>query len=96
MTRARREKLSPVDNAWLRMDRPGNLMTICGVLMFAEPLDVARVRAMLERRFLRFARFRERPVERADGAYWEASSGFRWPTISASGVATMSPRIQDW
>jgi len=77
MTRARREKLSPVDNAWLRMDRPGNLMTICGVLMFAEPLDVARVRAMLERRFLRFARFRERPVERADGAYWEASSGFR-------------------
>ena len=77
MTRARREKLSPVDNAWLRMDRPGNLMTICGVLMFAEPLDVARVRAMLQRRFLRFARFRERPVERADGAYWEASSGFR-------------------
>ena len=37
---ARREKISAVDTAWLRMDRPGNLMMICAVLSFAEPVRV--------------------------------------------------------
>jgi WS/DGAT/MGAT family acyltransferase len=77
MKSARRDKLSPVDNAWLRMDRPANLMMICGVLIFGEPLDAARVRAVLSRRFLRFARFRERPVERDGAAYWQAATPFR-------------------
>jgi WS/DGAT/MGAT family acyltransferase len=77
MNSARRDKLSPVDNAWLRMDRPANLMMICGVLIFGEPLDVARLRTMLAQRFLRFARFRERPVEHDGNAYWEAATPFR-------------------
>ena len=33
----RRDKISAVDTAWLRMDRPHNLMMISGVLMFDEP-----------------------------------------------------------
>ena len=36
--RARREAMSRVDTAWLRMERPTNPMMITGVLMFAEPM----------------------------------------------------------
>ena len=36
--RARREPMSRVDTAWLRMERPTNPMMITGVLMFAEPM----------------------------------------------------------
>lgn len=31
----RRERMSAVDTAWLRMDRPTNLMMIVGVMVFA-------------------------------------------------------------
>ena len=34
-----RHKMSSVDTAWLRMDRPSNLMMIVGVLMFEGRLD---------------------------------------------------------
>ena len=39
--RAKREKMSAVDTAWLRMDRPHNLMMISGVLMFREKVSLA-------------------------------------------------------
>ena len=32
--------MSRVDTAWLRMERPTNLMMITGVMMFDEPLDI--------------------------------------------------------
>ena len=35
--------MSAVDTAWLRMDRPHNLMMISGVLMFREKLSLARI-----------------------------------------------------
>ena len=35
-TSAGRVKSSAVDTAWLRMDRPQNLMIITGVLLFGE------------------------------------------------------------
>ena len=71
MSAARRRKVSAVDTAWLRMDRPGNLMMICGVLVFAERVTRARLARVIEERFLAFPRFRERPVEGPAGAYWE-------------------------
>jgi hypothetical protein len=37
---SKREKVSAVDTAWLRMDRPANLMMICGVLMLDRPLSL--------------------------------------------------------
>ena len=40
-TSAKREKMSAVDTAWLRMDRPHNLMMICGVLLFRDRVDAA-------------------------------------------------------
>jgi WS/DGAT/MGAT family acyltransferase len=72
----RREKISSVDTAWLRMDRPHNLMMICGVLMFRERLDFARVRRIVAERFLVFRRFRQHAVERAGIAFWEEAPDF--------------------
>ena len=37
-----REPMSKVDTAWLRMERPTNLMMITGVMMFAEPMSMSR------------------------------------------------------
>ncbi len=42
------ELISCVDTAWLRMDRPNNLMQIVGVLMFDGQLDEAQLRTSLE------------------------------------------------
>jgi len=32
------ERMSGIDTAWLRMERPTNLMMIAGVMILAEPL----------------------------------------------------------
>jgi WS/DGAT/MGAT family acyltransferase len=73
---ARREKISAVDTAWLRMDRPDNLMMICGVLTFRERIDLRRLRKTVEQRFLRFKRFRDIPVSQPAMSFWHADTGF--------------------
>ena len=60
--------MSSVDVAWLRMDRPSNLMVICGVLVLRERISIARLRSTIAKRFLRFPRFRQRPVGRLPAA----------------------------
>ena len=70
------ERMSAVDVAWLRMDRPTNLMLIVGVVVFDSPVDIGRFRRTLEERFLAFPRFRCRAREDALGADWEADAGF--------------------
>ena len=40
-------KVSAVDTAWLRMDRPQNLMMMTGVLTFRERLSMAKVRRVV-------------------------------------------------
>src|SRR5206468_5342528 len=72
----RRERLSAVDTAWLRMDRPSNLMMICGVLLFREKISLERFREVIGERFLIFGRFRQRAVEAAAGALWESDPAF--------------------
>jgi diacylglycerol O-acyltransferase / wax synthase len=62
--------MSSVDTAWLRMDRPSNLMMICGVLIFGERLTLSRLKATLSDRFMRFSRFGQRAVQTPAGAYW--------------------------
>ena len=73
---AKREKMSAVDTAWLRMDRPHNLMMISGVFLFRERVTLPRLRRVINERFLVFGRFRKLPVERTGGAFWEADSRF--------------------
>ena len=76
MATPRREKVSAVDTAWLRMDRPHNLMMITGVIMFRERMGLARLRRLVDERFLVFRRFRQRPVEVAGISFWETDAAF--------------------
>jgi WS/DGAT/MGAT family acyltransferase len=76
MILSRREKISAVDTAWLRMDRPGNLMMISGVLILRERVKLARLQATIEERFLRFKRFRQRPVQATGIWSWETDPAF--------------------
>jgi diacylglycerol O-acyltransferase / wax synthase len=72
----RRERMSSIDTAWLRMDSDSNLMTIVGVHMFDSPVDFERLRSVITERFLTFARFRERVVVDLTGAWWEPDPHF--------------------
>ncbi|MEO8755937.1 MAG: wax ester/triacylglycerol synthase domain-containing protein, partial [Casimicrobiaceae bacterium] len=72
----KREKISAVDTAWLRMDRPQNLMMICGVLLFRRRLSLSRLRQVIAGRFLVFKRFKQRAVEAPGMAFWETDTHF--------------------
>jgi diacylglycerol O-acyltransferase len=67
---AKRERMSSIDTAWLRMDSSANLMMIVGVMVLDGRLEHARVRRTLQARMLTYRRFRQRVVEDASGAYW--------------------------
>lgn len=73
---ATREPMSRVDTAWLRMERPTNLMMITGVLMFATPLDPARLRTLIAERFLAWRRFRQKAVDTQAAAHWQDDPDF--------------------
>ena len=60
-------RLPGIDAAWLRMDRPTNLMVVTGLFFFAEPIEAERIRELLRERLLRYRRFRERVVHGAFG-----------------------------
>ncbi|WP_045738150.1 wax ester/triacylglycerol synthase family O-acyltransferase [Xanthomonas sp. MUS 060] len=74
--KSQREPMSRVDTAWLRMDRPTNPMMITGVLMLDEPLTLDRLKQLVRKRFLAFARFMQKPVETTTGAYWQRDDDF--------------------
>ena len=76
MAEKKRERMSSVDTAWLRMDRPSNLMMICGVLILGERVTLARLKTTLAERFLCFRRFRQRVVQSPAGASWETAAHF--------------------
>jgi len=67
----RRERMSTVDTAWLRMDSDGNLMMIVSVLLFDRPMDMPRLRRTIESRLLSFRRFRSRVDHDLTGAWWQ-------------------------
>jgi WS/DGAT/MGAT family acyltransferase len=69
--------MSSVDTAWLRMDRPNNLMMIVGVLLLDAGVDYARLAETIRTRMLRHQRFRQRPVPDATGWYWETDRRFK-------------------
>lgn len=71
-----RERISHVDTAWLRMDKPTNLMQIVGVMIFDGRLDFERFRRTIDARLLRYDRFRQCAVVEASGAWWEEDRNF--------------------
>ena len=74
--RIKREAMSRVDTAWLRMERPTNPMMITGVLMFDEPMSLADLRKTVRDRFLSYSRFRQKAVAGAAGWHWETDADF--------------------
>lgn len=71
-----RERISHVDTAWLRMDRPTNLMQIVGVMVFDGRLDFQRFRRTVEARLLRYNRFRQNAVVEGNNAWWVDDQNF--------------------
>lgn len=57
-----RENMAFVDTAWLRMERPTNLMMITGVMILEEPLSMSALTRLIEQRLGHFDRFRQRVV----------------------------------
>src|SRR5215467_7120316 len=76
MPQSKRESMSSVDVAWLRMDRPSNLMVICGVLILQDRVPISRLRSTVAKRFLRFTRFAQTPVPAAGGYQWKTDDDF--------------------
>ena len=87
-----REPMSRVDTAWLRMERPTNLMMITSVLTLDGALDIATLKSILSERFLAFRRFRQRAVEIAGQSFWEFDKDFdlNWHVrrVALPGLAT--------
>lgn len=72
-----RERMSPVDTAWLRMDRATNLMMIVGVIVFDCRTDFKRLRNTVESRLVeRYRRFRQCAVAEVAGAWWQDDPAF--------------------
>ncbi len=71
-----RERMASVDTAWLRMDRPANLMQIIGVMIFEGRLDLERLKRTLARRLLRYPRFRQIAEQDSEGTWWVDDDDF--------------------
>jgi WS/DGAT/MGAT family acyltransferase len=68
--------MAPADAAWLRMDRPTNLMVVNSVMWFDEVVDPLALRALLRERLVeRFPRFTQCAVEE-HGVWWEDAVDF--------------------
>lgn len=96
------EPLSGVDSTWLRMDDPTNLMTITGVLVLEDPIDVETFKEVLRERFLGFARFRKRVREINGTPHWEIDPHFdldrhvhRSGLPGAAGQQELKARVSD-
>lgn len=72
----RKTPMSRVDHAWLRMERPTNLMMITGVMMFETPVDIVKLKKVLNERFLAYPRFRQKVVETPTGTFWQNDADF--------------------
>ena len=68
--------MSRVDHAWLRMERPTNLMMITGVMMFESPVDIHKLRKVIRDRFMSYPRLRQKVVESATGTFWQEDEDF--------------------
>lgn len=68
-----RTPMDSVDAAWLHMDEPTNLMVVTVCTIFDEPLDLAQIRAAVERRLLPFARLRQRVTTVNGQPGWETA-----------------------
>ncbi|RBP04643.1 diacylglycerol O-acyltransferase [Roseiarcus fermentans] len=71
-----RERMSPVDTTWLRMDRPNNLMMIIGVWMLEGPVALDEVEAQIADGLLGYRRYRQLVERTASGVFWRDDPNF--------------------
>jgi hypothetical protein len=70
------ERMSRVDNAWLRMDNDVNLMMIVGVWLLQPAIDYDTLCERISERLLKYPRFRQKVVQDALGASWVEDEDF--------------------
>ncbi|MBE2223432.1 MAG: wax ester/triacylglycerol synthase family O-acyltransferase [Anaerolineae bacterium] len=73
------EPLSSLDAAILGIEDKTNLMMVSGVLTFAQPLDVEKLKVVLQERWLKHRRLRQRVVQSSlpmAWPYWEDDPNF--------------------
>lgn len=73
---APQEPMSLIDAAWLRMDRPTNLMMVCGMMLFQTRLDLHALREVVKARMLCFHRFLQRVAGPPEAPSWENDPQF--------------------
>jgi diacylglycerol O-acyltransferase / wax synthase len=80
MTRtAKFEPMSSIDSFWLSMDEPTNLMVITGLMEFDEMIDYSALRGLLEKRLLKYERFRQKvvwPTTHLGRPFWDEDPNF--------------------
>ena len=76
------EMFSPMDAAWWHMEDSTSMTMITGVMTFNGPIDIERLKATLEQRFLTYQRFRQHVRE--DRALASACRAGRRIRISTS------------
>ena len=69
-------RMAPVDITWLRMDLPKNRMTIVGVIVLREPVDLDRVERTLAARLLSYDRFRQKVENGTSAPRWRDDEHF--------------------
>ena len=68
--------MTRVDQAWLHMEKPTNLMMITGVMMFEKPVDINKLKKVIKDRFMAYPRFRQKVVVNATGTFWQDDADF--------------------
>lgn len=71
-----KENMRKVDNAWLRMESPSNLMMITGLMFLDKLPDYENLVEMIEKNFLSFRRFKQKAVISPAGTYWQDDEFF--------------------
>jgi WS/DGAT/MGAT family acyltransferase len=72
----KREAMSKVDTAWLRMEQPTNLMMVTGIIGLGRKASYEQLVATINERFLAFRRFRQKVATTSSGCYWELDEDF--------------------
>ncbi len=93
---ARRELMSNVDRAWLRMEEPSNLMMVTALLTTKEKVLYDDLLELLKERLMKFDRFRQRVILRGiifEDTYWEDVPFFDPADhVTRTSIANENPR----
>ncbi|MCF6300283.1 MAG: wax ester/triacylglycerol synthase family O-acyltransferase [Proteobacteria bacterium] len=72
----KKEPMRKVDTAWLRMESPHNLMMITGLMFLDKLPDIATFIQILEKKFLKYRRFKQLALQNASGSFWQDDENF--------------------